>query len=206
MRICIMQPYFLPYPGYYLLHKNVDLFVILDDVEFNRRGFVHRNKVEINNKISWLTLPLKKKSRGVFINDLEFDLKGYQIEKFLKKLEFFFRDDAISFLKKDLSNFKLKPIEYLFNLNNTITNKINVTKKTIYSSTIPVKNQKGENRIINICKYLNAREYVNLPGGKLFYNSENFVKNDIKLKFLNEYTGDKISILNYIKNDPNFKL
>ena len=124
----------------------------------------------------------------------------------MKKLEFFFRDDAISFLKKDLSNFELKPIEYLFNLNNTITKKINVTKKTIYSSTIPVKNQKGENRIINICKYLDAREYVNLPGGKLFYNSENFVKNDIKLKFLDEYTGDKISILNYIKNDPNFRL
>ena len=206
MKICIMQPYFIPYPGYYLLNKNVDLFVILDDVEFNRRGFVHRNKIKINNKVSWLTLPLKKQSRGILINNLEFDLKGLQIKKFLKKSELILKNDNINFLKKDLLNFELRPIEYLLNLNNTITDKMKITKKIIYSSTIPIKNQKGENKIISICKYLNASEYVNLPGGKLFYNSENFKKNNIKLKFLEEYKGDKLSILNYMKNDHNFKL
>jgi hypothetical protein len=53
MKICIMQPYFVPYPGYYILFKKVDLFVVFDDVQFNPRSFVHRNKIEVNKNISW---------------------------------------------------------------------------------------------------------------------------------------------------------
>ena len=65
MKICIMQPYFIPYPGYYYLHKEVDTFVILDDVQFNRRGFVHRNKVEFeNNNIKVADFTFKKRSKS----------------------------------------------------------------------------------------------------------------------------------------------
>ena len=58
-----MQPYFYPYYGYFNLINEVDKFVFLDDVQFNRRGWVHRNKLyNYDKKLSWLTLPLKKKT------------------------------------------------------------------------------------------------------------------------------------------------
>ena len=68
-----MQPYWIPYPGYFRLLSAADKFVILDDVQFPRRGFVHRNKLKnINGVAEWITLPLKKQARSVLISDLEF--------------------------------------------------------------------------------------------------------------------------------------
>lgn len=201
MKICVMQPYFLPYPGYYFLYKYVDVFVILDDVQFNRRGYVHRNKLNINGNIKWLTLPLKKKSREVLINELDFDLKSEQILKFNKQIDIITNNKSMEVFKIDLLNFKIKPLHYINNLNNKITNILGISKKTILSSSLPTKHFKGEEKIIQICKYLKANEYINLPGGKELYNQDNFKKNNIKLSFIKAFPGTKVSIIDYYKNN-----
>ena len=201
MKICVMQPYFLPYPGYYLLYKYVDVFVILDDVQFNRRGYVHRNKFNINGNVKWLTLPLKKKSREVLINELDFDLKSEQILKFNKQIDIITNNKSMEVFKIDLLNFKIKPLHYINNLNNKITNILGISKKTILSSSLPTKHLKGEGKIIQICKYLKANEYISLPGGKELYNQDNFKKNNIKLSFIKAFPGTKVSIIDYYKNN-----
>lgn len=201
MKICVMQPYFIPYPGYYLLYKYTDIFVILDDVQFNRRGYVHRNKLKFNNHLSWLTLPLKKKGRNTLINELEFDLKSEQMQKFREKIEFITNNESSRDFKNDLLNFEIKPLDYIIKLNNKITNDLGISKKTILSSSIPTLNLKGEEKIIRICKYLNADEYINLPRGKQLYTKDNFKKNRIKINFLKTLPGEKISILNYYQNN-----
>jgi hypothetical protein len=201
MKICVMQPYFLPYPGYYFLYKYVDVFVILDDVQFNRRGYVHRNKLNINGNIKWLTLPLKKKSREVLINELDFDLKSEQILKFNKQIDILTNNKSMEVFKNDLLNFKIKPLDYINNLNNKITNILGISKKTILSSSLPTTHLKGEEKIIQICKYLKANEYLNLPGGKELYSQVNFKKNNIKLSFIKAFPGIKVSIIDYYKNN-----
>ena len=45
LKIAIMQPYFFPYIGYFNLINMTDIFVFLDNVQFNRRGWIHRNKL-----------------------------------------------------------------------------------------------------------------------------------------------------------------
>lgn len=201
MKICVMQPYFLPYPGYYFLYKYVDVFVILDDVQFNRRGYVHRNKLNISGNIKWLTLPIKKKSREVLINELDFDLKSEQILKFYKQIDIITNSKSMEVFKIDLLNFKIKPLDYIINLNNKIVNILGISKKTILSSSLPTAHLKGEEKIIQICKYLKANEYINLPGGKELYNQDNFKKNNIKLNFIKAFPGTKVSILDYYKNN-----
>ena len=42
----IMQPYFLPYIGYWQMMNAVDTFMILDDVNYIRQGWIHRNRIE----------------------------------------------------------------------------------------------------------------------------------------------------------------
>src|SRR5215468_348427 len=71
--IAIMQPYFLPYAGYFRLIAQADLFVVYDCVQFPRRGWLHRNKLlDANGEEQWLTLPLKPAPQDVKIADLEF--------------------------------------------------------------------------------------------------------------------------------------
>lgn len=71
--VAIMQPYFVPYAGYYRLFAAADLFVIYDCVQFPRRGWVHRNRlVDASGKERWLTLPLAKVPQQTLIRDLRF--------------------------------------------------------------------------------------------------------------------------------------
>ena len=83
-----MQPYFFPYIGYFNLINMTDIFVFLDNVQFNRRGWIHRNKLfNFEDNLDWLTLPLKKKSReSTKIIDLELhqDFETIFFEQFLK--------------------------------------------------------------------------------------------------------------------------
>src|SRR6478736_5469653 len=77
--VAIMQPYFIPYAGYFRLFAATDLFVIYDCVQFPRRGWVHRNQLPGADGVSrWLTLPLEHAERDTLIKDLKFrpDARG----------------------------------------------------------------------------------------------------------------------------------
>lgn len=202
-----MQPYFVPYPGYYCLHKEADIFVILDDVQFNRRGRVHRNQIYLKNNIKkWLTLPLKKKKVDTKILDLEFNLLSDQKLNYLNNIENLCFNENLNFIYDDLKNLNINPLNYINNLNDKILKKLDVKCKFLFSSKISTSNLKGEKKIIDICKKLNASEYINLPGGKKIYNFLNFKNEGIKLTFLSEYKGEQVSILNYFCKNKNFKI
>src|SRR6185437_7330472 len=71
--IAIMQPYFIPYAGYFRLIAQADLFVVYDCVQFPRRGWLHRNKLlDAQGQEQWLTLPLTPAPQDVKICDLAF--------------------------------------------------------------------------------------------------------------------------------------
>ena len=73
LTVGVMQPYWAPYLGYFRLMHAVDVFVVLDDVQFPRRGFVHRNKFRKQNlSEDWVTLPILKASQKTLISELEF--------------------------------------------------------------------------------------------------------------------------------------
>ena len=88
MKVAIMQPYFFPYIGYYRLMQVADVFVIYDNVQFPRRGWVHRNKfTSVKGELQWLTLPLSKHPRSTLINQIQF------------------RDNCYDFMSDQLSRF-----------------------------------------------------------------------------------------------------
>ena len=71
--VAIMQPYFIPYAGYFRLFAASDLFVIYDCVQFPRRGWVHRNQlIDASGAERWVTLPLVKAPQSILIRDLQF--------------------------------------------------------------------------------------------------------------------------------------
>jgi len=193
-----MQPYFVPYPGYFRLMQASDIFVIYDCVQFPRRGYVHRNKlIDPLGKEKWLTLPLLKQKRSIKIKDLLFN--PIEINRFIKQLE----NDAIykklsarTELWDRLTNFNQAPVEYIVELIKFICAILNIKTRFVYSSDLNIDNSlKGQERIISIVKALNGTNYINAPNGKNLYRFEDFQKHGIELSFLNDFKGSYLSVL-----------
>lgn len=172
MKIAVMQPYYYPYAGYFRLFAAVDLFVFLDCVQFNRRGYVHRYMS--NGK--WTTLPIKKTDRDTTrIVDLEW------------------RDDQDT---------DVTPVDFIIDTCVSVCKKIGINTDMVCSSNIAIPaNLKGQDRIIFICKYFGATEYINSPGGKDLYDKREFKRNGLKLTFLPEWKGDYDSIAERFKHE-----
>lgn len=60
--VCIHQPDFAPWLGFFHRLLHCDLFVVLDCVQFTRRGWHHRDKIRTAQGAQWLTVPVIKKS------------------------------------------------------------------------------------------------------------------------------------------------
>ena len=69
MKLAIMQPYFFPYIGYFQLMNAVEEFVIYDNIEFTKKGWINRNRILVKGKDSYITLPLKKDSDYLDVRD-----------------------------------------------------------------------------------------------------------------------------------------
>src|SRR5690242_636845 len=88
LKIAIMQPYLFPYIGYFQLINAVDKFVIHDDVQFIKGGWINRNQILVNNREFMFTFSIKKDSSSHNINKRYFSDK-FEAEKnkFLRTLK-----------------------------------------------------------------------------------------------------------------------
>jgi hypothetical protein len=189
MKLAIMQPYVFPYIGYFQLINSVDKFVILDDVNFIMRGWINRNRILVNGTEHLFSVPVTKASQNNLIYKCELDDCKWKI-KFLKTLEFsykkapYYRDciNSISAIllseEKNLSTwltFQLKQICSYLNIKTLI-----VETSRLYSN----HHLKAQTKIIDICRQEKAAIYYNAIGGRDLYNTLEFKRNNIELKFL----------------------
>ena len=75
-----MQPYFFPYLGYFQLMHASDQFVLFDDVNFIKRGYIHRNNILLNGEAKMFSVPLSKASQNVLIKDVS--TSGLMLSRF----------------------------------------------------------------------------------------------------------------------------
>ncbi|KPK11544.1 MAG: hypothetical protein AMJ68_05380 [Acidithiobacillales bacterium SG8_45] len=69
--ITIHQPDFAPYLGFFQRLLQAQHFILLDDVQFIRRGWQHRDRIKTRNGSSWLTLSVRKPDYRQLINEVE---------------------------------------------------------------------------------------------------------------------------------------
>ena len=79
-----MQPYLFPYIGYFQLINIVDKFVLFDDVNYIKKGWINRNNLMVNGKKMLFTISLVHASQNKLINEIEIADK---FEKFLKTIQ-----------------------------------------------------------------------------------------------------------------------
>ena len=197
MKVAIMQPYFLPYIGYWQLIHAVDKFVILDDVQYITKGWVNRNKIIVNGKENWITIPLKNANRNRMINEIEICDKSLWLPKFERSIKYNFKNsiffkEIYELIDCILNNEENNLSKFLLNSISSICNYLGIkTDILVSSSCSPKRELKGESRIIEICKNIGANTYINPPGGKNLYNNSSFSEEGIDLHFLEQKKNEE---------------
>ena len=190
-----MQPTFNPWLGYFDLIDYVDKFIFLDIVQLVRRSWQVRNKIKINGKEYFLTLPIKKlKTRDEeiiyeAIIDDHLNIK----KKFLNTLNTYYKKSKFySEVHPFISSLILYETQYLSEYNiNLITNiskKLNIKTEFIILSKTSFKSihKKGE-LILDICKFFDATAYISPIGSKTYLDNylKEFKKNNIPVYYQN---------------------
>jgi hypothetical protein len=196
MKLAIMQPYLFPYIGYFQLISAVDRFVIYDDVNFIKQGWINRNNILINGKAVLFTLPLKDISSFVKIKNTKIDTVKYGKWKndFLKTIELAYKKahcyNEIYILIDSILG---KSHESIADLNKQGI--ISICDYLGFNTEIVPGSEKynnddlhGQERVIDICKKEKATGYVNAAGGKELYEKDTFRKYGIELSFINTLT------------------
>ena len=191
MKVAIMQPYFFPYIGYFQLINAVDIFVIYDSIEFSKKGWINRNRILVNDKDYVFTLPLKKDSD--FLNvDERFLSDNWNSDKIklLNKIKEAYRkapfyNDVIVILEDALNYEDKNLFDFIKNSLIKVLDYLEIKTKIIQSSEVDFDNSlKNQDKIIAICNAMNAKTYINPIGGIELYDKEVFKASGIELQFL----------------------
>jgi len=195
MKIAIMQPYFLPYIGYFQLINAVDEFVFYDDVNFMKKSYINRNSMLLNQKAFQFTVPLKDVSQNKLIKDVEVFMDQKWFNGFLKTLEHAYKtapfyNEVLQIVKNvfdydynTISDLSIKSVlEVCTYLN--INCKFSISSKD-YSTS---KGLNKTERLIAIAKQSGKQTYVNAIGGQSLYNKSEFKAQGIDLAFIEAQT------------------
>ncbi len=188
--IAIMQPYFLPYIGYFQLLAAVDKFVVLDDVNFINRGWVNRNRLLLNGVAHTFTVPLCGASQNKLICDIELVSELNWRDKLTRTIRQAYGQAPcyarVSALIGCLVNYpSVRLDEFLLNSIRQIVNCLSLDVEIVSTSRI-YKNAhlKGQERILDICRQERADVYINPIGGESLYDRASFLEQGIKIHFL----------------------
>jgi len=193
MKVGIMQPYFFPYMGYWQLMHAVDQYVIYDDVNYIKKGWINRNRILLNGEEKFINVQLLSASQNKKINQIIVAKDEVYVTKNLRMIESAYKKapyfDSVFPLLEDFmkNNYEIPVSIYLKNSFELINHYLEKPKQLLLSSELSKDNSlKGEDKILAICKLLNATEYYNAIGGIDLYSSEKFKDNKIKLCFLKQ--------------------
>lgn len=187
MKLAIMQPYFFPYIGYWQLINAVDSFVIYDDVNFIKGGWVNRNRILVNKQEHMLTLELKKSSPNKLINQLEISSSRARLVKTIsmsyKQAPHF--STSMPLIEEIMSSQASNLALFLEQAIRKLCYYMGIQTTILVSSHIEKNNElRAQEKILNICKKLKADLYINAIGGQELYDSSAFKVQGIDLAFI----------------------
>ncbi len=209
MKVGIMQPYFFPYIGYFQMMNSVDEFVVYDNIQFTKKGWINRNRFLINNTDTMISVNIKKDSD--YLNIIERVISDVWIverKKILSKIKESYKkaphfNDVFPLLEDCLMKEETNLFYFLLYSLNQVKDYLGIETKIITSSTIDIDhNLKSEKKVIAICKKQNSNYYINPIGGTGLYDKTDFKNNGVDLNFIKtstiEYNQFKNEFIPYL--------
>ncbi|MBL76904.1 MAG: hypothetical protein CL763_08290 [Chloroflexi bacterium] len=183
----IHQPEYLPWLGFFKKIMNSELFVLLDDAQFRKKGWQNRNRIRIKNGTTLLSIPVHAHSYPK-INEVTIDNeKNWSFRHQKSILSNYANAPFFDEIKDVIESIFNKNFEYLVELNTEIIklimNVLNIKTKVCFSSELHIL-KKGSDRVLDICKAVDAKNYIT---GTFWAESnlqiEEFQKANINVEF-----------------------
>lgn len=190
MKLGIMQPYFFPYISYWQLINAVDEYIIYDDVNFIKGGWINRNQILLEDHVKYIHLPMIGSSSNKKICEISVNNQSEVIQKQLRLIDAaYHKAPYFKEIFPMIQSAYLCGEQSIAALNGKIIEDLcqylNINTKLYYSSHIEKNHTlKGQDKVIHLCKKFGADIYVNASGGKSLYSPKEFFDNGIKLQFL----------------------
>ena len=209
MKVAVHQPQYLPWLGYFDKIMTCDTFVFLDCVRYKHREFQNRNRIRTPKGWMWLTVPIiNRRQHEQIISETKINNTFAWQRKHLHALKAYYEkcpyfDKYFSFFQDIYSRKWDKLIELNVYIINYLNSQFKIKTKIIFESDIGTSTT-GTERIIEICKKINATSYVSGIGGKNYLRSNRFQEENISL----EYKDFKHPIYKqlYSSNDNDFQM
>jgi len=190
MRLGVMQPYFFPYAGYFMYIDSVDRFVLYDDVNFIKGGWINRNRICLHNKEQWIRVPMIKASSNKKINEIHLEPSDSWKKDLLTTLRYAYKDaphyaavhevvaSAISPQHKTLDEVARASVQ-------GVCNYLNLDCELIPTSA-KYQNQELDrvSRLTDICGKEGISTLVQPPGSTSLYSKEEMNSRGVELLFL----------------------
>ncbi|MHB8566833.1 MAG: WbqC family protein [Nitrososphaerales archaeon] len=188
MKVAIHQPHYFPHPGFFHKLSLADVFVIMDDVQYDKR-FTNRNRILDPHGPLWLTVPINKSHKFLPNMHVEINNDMQWREDHLTKILGSYSNASYFFLYRDyFENLYKRDWKTLFELDYETTKKtmewLGINIPVIKESELNAKGESNE-RLINVCKSLGADTYVSGTGAKAYLDERLFEKNNLKVEFQN---------------------
>jgi hypothetical protein len=179
MKIAISQPTYLPWIGYLDLIDQVDTFVLLDNVQFEKQSWQQRNRIKTPTGLQWLTVPVLFRGRfGQLINEVEIrDVDFWRnhlraIELNYRRAPFFddYFEELSSRIKTRCSSAALIA-DLDIRLIEWFTDVLEIRTPLLLSSRLEQPGKRTE-LLANICASLEGKQYVSPLGSAAYLLQE----------------------------------
>lgn len=197
--IGILQPVYLPWMGYFEQIAYVDQFIFMDDAQYTKHDWRNRNRIKTANGSIWLTVPIKRAPLGTMINRIEINYQQSWIKKHLHSIEYAYRkrpyfQPLFNDMREVLESRPTRLVDLDVKMIELICKYLDISTPVGFSSEVPrdkakrdifdsEKNSVKNNRVLEICKYYNAKVFYEGQRGSDYIDTELFHQHGIEVVF-----------------------
>ncbi|GAB2909369.1 WbqC family protein [Paralcaligenes ginsengisoli] len=189
MKLAIMQPYFLPYIGYFQLIAAVDLFIVYDNIKYTKKGWINRNRMLQNGKEALFSLPLKSGSDYLDVRDRELSA-DFNREKLLKQIAEAYRrapcfSQAFPLIERIVRHEDNNLFKFIHHSITRVCDYLGIATTIKVSSEMAIDHGlKSQDKVFALCAAAGADSYTNAIGGVDLYSKDAFRARGFELNFI----------------------
>lgn len=184
--LVVLQPGYLPWLGYFDQMRRADIFVHLDDVQFDKHGWRNRNQVKGPKGASWLTVPILHSGRfGQTVLDVQIDRSSNWQRKHLATIQqFYARAPFIGAISPEFGTLLAKDWDRLVDLDLAIVEwlalKLGISTPCFRASQLGIVGERSE-RLLLLCRHFGATRYLSGSAARDYLDVDKFAKAGVEV-------------------------
>jgi len=188
-KVAILQSNYIPWKGYFDLINQVDEFIIYDDVQYTKRDWRNRNKIQTPQGLKWVSIPVEVKGKYFQkINETKISDKNwpknhwyaikqnYLNAKYFKDYKAIFEDLYLNCEDQYLSQINYK---FIVEINKILGINTNIR----WSEEFDLISGQTD-KLLGICNECNADIYLSGPAAKNYLDESIFTSSNIKIEWM----------------------